>query len=75
MISGVGFNTSVQGIARGMEGLNRNASEIAQAGGKEGADIVQPLVESKLNQRLVEANVKMLKAQDETLGRLLDEMA
>ena len=69
------FNSSVSGIQRGLEGLNRNASSIAQAAKGEGNDIVQPLVDSKMNQRHVEANVKVLKTQDDMLGSLLDEMA
>ena len=69
------FNSSVTGIQRGLEGLNRNASSIAQAAKGEGKDIVQPMVESKVNQRQVEANVEVLKTQDEMLGSLLDERA
>ena len=69
------LNTSMMGIQRGMEGLNRNAASIAQASTGEGRDVVQPLVESRINKLHVEANVKMLKTQDDMIGSLLDEMA
>ncbi|MBE0509966.1 MAG: hypothetical protein K0A95_08315 [Chromatiales bacterium] len=69
------FNTAIQGINRGMDGLNRNAASIAQASTGEGGDVVQPLVESKINKLQVEANVRMLQAQDQMIGSLLDEMA
>ncbi len=75
MVGSVGMNSSLAGIQRGMEGLNRNAAEIAQASTGEGGDVLQPLVESKVNKLQVEVNTKMLKTQDEVLGTLFDEKA
>ena len=71
----LGFNTSIAGIQRGMEGLNRNAASIAQASKGQGEDVIRPLVESGINKLHVEANVKVLQTQDKMLGSLLDEMA
>jgi hypothetical protein len=58
-----------------MGGLTRNAEEIVKATTGEGEDIIKPLVESKLNQVQVEASAKVVKAVDDTMGSLLDEMA
>ena len=69
------MNTAVNGIRQGMNGLDRNAAEVAHASKGEGGDVAAPLVESKLNQLQVEANVNMLKTLDETLGYLLDVKA
>ncbi|MDH5785278.1 MAG: hypothetical protein OEZ16_06685 [Chromatiales bacterium] len=66
---------AVSGIQRGMEGLDRNADQIAKASTGSGDDLVKPLVESHLNQLQVEANVEMLKTVDDTIGSLLDELA
>ncbi len=69
------FGNAVTGIQRGMQGLDRNADEIAKASTGEGGDITQPLVDSHINQLQAEASVKMVKTIDETIGSLLDEMA
>jgi hypothetical protein len=69
------MNTAVNGIKRGLDGLERNADEVARASKGDGSDMVTPLVESKINQRQVEANVAMVKTMDEVLGTLLDEKA
>ena len=75
MVINNSFNTSIQGIARGLDGLNRNAASIAQASTGEGGDVVQPLVDSRINKLQVEANARMLQTQDKMIGSLLDEMA
>ncbi len=67
------MGTAVNGIKRGLEGLERNADEVARASKGEGSDVTTPLVESKMNQRQVETNVAMVKTMDEVLGTLLDE--
>ncbi len=69
------MSTSINGIKRGLDDLERNANEVARASGGDGSDMVTPLVESKMNQRQVEANVAMVKTMDEVLGTLLDEKA
>lgn len=67
------MSTAVNGIKRGLDGLERNADEVARASKGDGSDVATPLVESKMNQRQVEANVAMVKTMDEVLGTLLDE--
>lgn len=69
------FSSAITGIQRGLEGLDRNADEIAQASSGQGDDVVAPLVESRINQLQVEANTRMVKTVDDTIGSLLDEMA
>lgn len=67
------FSTALSGIQRGMQGLDRNAAELASVKMMEGnASPVEPLVESKVNSLQVAANAKMVSTLDETLGTLLD---
>ena len=70
-----GFSNAVAGIRRGMEGLDRNSAEVAAASNGDGADIVEPLVENKINKLQVEANVHVVRTLDEMLGTLIDEKA
>ncbi len=69
------LGSAVTGIQRGMQGLDRNADEIARASGGDGADITESLVDSRINKLQVEASAKMVKTLDDTIGSLLDEMA
>lgn len=69
------MNSALTGVRRGMEGLEHNASEVARASGSGDANVAEPLVDSIVNRRQVEANVDMLKTVDETLGSLLDVKA
>lgn len=69
------WNSALTGIRRGMEGLDRNAADVAGASKGDGKDIAAPLVESKQNKLQVQANVAMVKTLDETIGSLLDEKA
>lgn len=69
------LGTAITGIRRGMEGLDRNAAEVAQASKGNGDDIAAPLVDSKVNRLQVEASVSMVKTLDETIGSLLDVKA
>jgi hypothetical protein len=70
-----GFAIAVTGVRRGMESLDRNSAEIASASKGQGGDITAPLVDSKINQLQVEANVSVIRTLDEVLGTLLDEKA
>lgn len=73
------------GIQRGMDGLRENAAEIASAdrynrvGPGQGTDpvrdIAEPLVESRQNARQVEASAKVLEAENQAIGSLLDVKA
>ena len=78
-------NNALLGIQRGMNGLRENAAEIASAGNfnrpEPGTatnpvrDIAEPLVESRQNARQVEASVKVLEAENQAIGTLLDVKA
>ena len=69
------YGSALSGIQQGMQGLDRNADEIAKASKGEGGDIAEPLVESRMNRLQVEANVQMVKTVDGAIGSLLDELA
>ena len=71
--------SAIQGIQRAQEGLKRNASEIASASAlsnkQGGKDMTRSLVEMHQHKTNGQASVKVLKAADEMVGTLLDEMA
>jgi hypothetical protein len=70
------FSTALQGIRRGMEGLDRNVAQLASAEQMRGeASPVQPLVESKVNRLQVEASAKVMRRIDEAIGSLFDDKA
>lgn len=69
------YSNALGGIQRGVQGLERNADEIARASKGDGANIAEQLVESRMNKLQVEASAKMVKTIDGTIGSLLDEMA
>ncbi len=62
------------GIQQGMNGLKKNASQLASKSAMEGkADIMTPVVEMKVNKYQVLASGKVIETVDETLGALLNE--
>lgn len=74
----------LQGVQEGMRGLETTARHIARAGqdglqGSNNADgaggITEPLVNSQLYARSVEASAQVVKTADETVGTLLDTTA
>lgn len=70
------FGNAVLGIRRGMEGLDRNAAELASAKQMQGeASPVQPLIDSKLNRLQVEASAQAVRTIDRAIGSLFDEKA
>ncbi|WP_127477567.1 hypothetical protein [Sulfurivermis fontis] len=70
------FNSALQGIRRGMEGLDRNAAQIASTAQLQGeASPTEPLVESKVNRLQVEASAKAMRTIDEAIGSLFDDKA
>ena len=82
-MSGISAMASgIAGIHTGMNGMRQNAHTIAThtlgtntdntSGYKEVTDAV---IDMKVNQHQVEASAKLIKAQDEMLGTLLDELA
>ena len=69
---------ALNGIQRGMEGLQRSAVEIASADRMNGEDVrsvAEPLVEQIQHATQVEASVKVLKTENDMLGSLLDVKA
>ncbi len=70
------YNTASMGIQRGMQGLDRNAAQVASTSQLQGkSDPGQALVESKIDSTAVRANAKVLAAADDTIGTLLNVMA
>ncbi len=69
------LQTGIAGINNGLDGMRRNATEIARATTGNGADIPHALVDLRTNQHQVEASVKVIKSADEMLGSLLDVRA
>lgn len=70
-----GINSSLQGIQRGMQGLSKNAAEIAskdfmEEQGAEG--LANVAVEMMANKNQVEASAKALQIIQETIGTILD---
>ena len=77
LISGAS-QAGLRGIQNGMEGLRANASELASARQMDGSaarDISKPLVEQTQNVQQVEASAKVLRASDEMIGRLINDLA
>jgi hypothetical protein len=70
------YHSASAGIQRGMQGLARNAAQLAGSQQLEGTkDATQSLVDNRVAKTNVQANVKALAAADETLGTLLDVTA
>lgn len=71
-------HSALQGIQRGLNGLEKAATEIASADQNNGTatrGVAEPLVDQISARNQVEASVKVLKAEDEALGKLIDEIA
>ena len=65
--------SALQGIQRGMSGLNRDAQAVAGAGVAGDVDVMtSALVDSIQQKVMVEASATMLSTTDRTLGSLLD---
>lgn len=67
---------AVQGIQRGLDGMRKNASEIASADqlNKAGKDtsLVGSLVELEQNKMQAQASAKVVSVVDEVLGSIID---
>ncbi len=73
-----GFSSAVTGINRGMDGIRRNAQAIASQGASGSVSdkaVTGALVGLRSNSLQVEASAKVLSAQNDILGTLLDELA
>lgn len=65
----------IAGVQTGLDNLKRDASDIAQTvskGSENTTDLAKSLVDLNLDQRQVEASVKVVQAVDEVLGTLID---
>ncbi len=74
------LQTGLQGIERGVEGVERSATEIVRGGAVDGpagsnSDVVEAVVDLKLYERSIEASAQVVRTADEVLGSLLDTMA
>jgi len=69
-------SVGLQGIHKGMHGLNQNAHRIANIGTEEGPQdlggVAAEMVSLKENQLQVEASVKVLQVNNEVLGTLIN---
>lgn len=69
-------NEAVQGIQRGLDGLRRNASEIASADqlnrAGQDTDLEGSLVDLQQNKTQVQASAKVVSAVDEVLGSIIN---
>ncbi|VAW62112.1 hypothetical protein MNBD_GAMMA11-960 [hydrothermal vent metagenome] len=72
-------NEAVQGIQRGLDGLRKNASEIASADqlnkAGQGTDLEGALVGLLQNKIQVQASAKVVSAVDDVIGSIIDTRA
>lgn len=67
---------ALNGVYKGMQGLRKNAQEIASNSDTGAAtDLTRSVVELIQNRNQVQASAKVIKTVDDTLGVLLDEKA
>lgn len=72
------LQSGIAGLQNGLDNMRRDAAEIARAGTTDATtptDITRSLVNLRADQRQVEASARVVKASDEILGTLLDELA
>lgn len=72
-------SSAVLGIQRGLDGMRKDAADIASAdqlnnAGQE-TSLVESLVSLKQNQMQVQASAKVVSALDEVLGTVIDTVA
>ena len=72
-------SSAVQGIQRGLDGMRKNAAEIASAdqlnhAGQE-TDLAGALVSMQQNKVQVQASAKVVSTLDEVVGTLIDTRA
>lgn len=73
------MSSALSGIQRGFNGLDANAAKVASASAASGAEprisLDRAMVGLKQNSHEVAASARVLSAQDDMLGTLLDVMA
>ncbi|EHQ51084.1 MULTISPECIES: hypothetical protein [Ectothiorhodospira] len=78
MVITTASQSALSGIHAGMQGLRKNAAEIASAGQMDGTarrGLTAPLVEQVQHANQVEAAVKVLQTEDRMLGALINVKA
>lgn len=71
-------NPALAGMKKGLDGMNRAASEIASAGQSteaHTASLSRSMVDLKQAQVQVAVSAKVIKAIDESIGYLIDDFA
>lgn len=66
----IAFSSALQGIDRGFRQLEKAAGQVSRNGAQ--GDLASNLVDMKVAQRAIQANVIAVRAADETIGTLLD---
>jgi len=72
------LGSSLNGIQKGLAGIDKNAAQIASAkvfSPPNSADIVQPLMDLRNNHMQAELSVKVMEGLDGTFGTLIDVVA
>lgn len=64
--------TSIQALTRDFQRLDQSAQRISQAGQNDQVDLIQERVEQLHVRRDAQAQVKVLRTEDEMLGLILD---
>lgn len=76
MAIGSVMSSGALGIQRGMQGLDRNAAEIASASVRQQSavadNVTAQLLDSLQNRTQVEASTKVVQAGSDTLGTIID---
>lgn len=78
MINTSAVQSAMSGIQRGMDGLKKNAADIASAkqlDSENPVDQTQSLVEMRENRTQVEASAKALQTINQTLGSIINVKA
>lgn len=78
--SGSAINQGLIGMQKSQAEIMRSAQQIAEAGttqrdNPQANDLIEPLINLQIQTQLFDANAKVVKAADETLGSLLDTKA
>ena len=72
------LSSGVMGIQKGLDGLNRDAAQIASAGqfkNESSTDLAKSLTNLTLDKLQVAASAKVVKTAGDTIGTLLDVIA
>ena len=71
----INVNSGLTGVQKGLDGIEKAASQLASKDTMEGADtksIAEALIDLKVSERQVAASAQVVKAVDDAIGTLLD---